>query len=65
MKLPTLETFCDVTATALLLAALLWAAWQVGAAQAHTRVREDCDGLGVVLLGGDRYECVSAPKGKP
>ena len=65
MKLPTLSRFCDVTATALLLAGLLWAAYLFGGVHARVEVREYCDGLNVVLLNGDRYECVSAPKGKP
>ena len=64
MKLPTLATFCDVTATTLLLTWLLWGAWFIGGQQAQLEVREYCDGLNVVLLNGDRYECVSAPKSK-
>jgi hypothetical protein len=63
MKLPTLATFCDVTATALLLAGMLLTAYSIGALHAQREVREDCDGLSVVLLGGDRYECISSPRG--
>ena len=64
MKFPTLESFCDNTVTSLLLAGLLLGAWFIGGQQAQLEVREYCDGLNVVLLNGDRYECVSAPRGK-
>lgn len=62
VKLPTLAAFVDTTATALLLAGLLAAFWAMGGIRAETRVREYCDGLNVVMLGGDRYECVKAPR---
>lgn len=64
MKFPTLGRFCDVTATALLLAGMLIAAAAWGYHWRDMEVREYCDGLNVVLLDGDRYECVSSPKAK-
>ena len=62
MKLPTLSTFCDTTATALLLAGLLWAAWLGGGQYAQHELREYCDGLNVVLLDGTSYKCEPLPK---
>ena len=57
-----LRTFTDVCATALLLAGFFAAFFALGYVAHGTKVRADCDGLGVVLLTGDRYECVSSPR---
>ena len=59
-----LAEFCDVTATALLMAGLLFAAYAFGSQRAQIDVKDYCDGLGVVLLAGDRYSCVSMPKAR-
>ena len=54
--------FLDVTATALLMAALLAGFYWLGTIHAQTAVKAQCDGLNLVLLAGQRYECISMPK---